>query len=513
MQFTCLPQGLGPASRTFTKILKPVLAHLRSMGLNISTYIDDSFCVLDDDDEYDFIMLYAAKLLDKLGFTINIDKSVLPPTRTKIMAHLGFVFNSIDMTVQLTPAKQDCISALAGSLLNNNKPTIQQLAQFIGKLVAAEPGYDYAPLYYKNIEIFKNQMLSKHKGKFDAIISLPAKIREDIAWWGENVYHVKRHVIIPSPGRFIESDASKLGWGGITDENLKARGQWSADELGEHINYRELLAAFFMLMTFCANEKGTHIRLKLDNTTAVACINRKASNKVPLMELTKRIWQWALERNIILSAEYLPGLENATADAESRAIVNNDIEWMLKKHIFETICDTFSKPDIDLFATRINTQLPLYFAWKPDPEALAIDAFMQPWTDKYCYIFPPFRVIGRILQKVAREEAEVLLIAPVWPTQSWWSAALMMAVEHPRLLPAASLTLPQNPQLKHPLQRLKLCAMRLSGKASRQQVYRRTLSKSFPAHGEKTPTNNMPHTSRSGQNFACKGKSVPFLPL
>ena len=115
--------------------------------------------------------------------------------------------------------------------------------------------------------------------------------------------------------------------------------------------YRELLAAFFMLMTFCANEKGTHIRLKLDNTTAVACIIRKASNKVSLMELTN-IWLWALERNIIFSAEYLPRLKNATADAKSRAIVNNDIKWTLKKHIFEAICDTFSKPDIDLFATR-----------------------------------------------------------------------------------------------------------------------------------------------------------------
>ena len=29
------------------------------------------------------------------------------------MAHLGFVFNSVNMTVQLTPAKQDCISTLA----------------------------------------------------------------------------------------------------------------------------------------------------------------------------------------------------------------------------------------------------------------------------------------------------------------------------------------------------------------------------------------------------------------
>ena len=31
-QFTCLPNGLSSAPRTFTKILKPVYARLRSIG-------------------------------------------------------------------------------------------------------------------------------------------------------------------------------------------------------------------------------------------------------------------------------------------------------------------------------------------------------------------------------------------------------------------------------------------------------------------------------------------------
>ena len=37
------------------------------------------------------------------------------------------------------------------------KPDIQQLAQFVGKLVPAEPGFTHAPLYYKKIEIYKKR--------------------------------------------------------------------------------------------------------------------------------------------------------------------------------------------------------------------------------------------------------------------------------------------------------------------------------------------------------------------
>ena len=78
-QFTSLPQGLGPASRLLTKLLKPVVAYLRGHGLEISAYIDDSITIHDPQSNFTEQMLYAVRMFDKLEFTINVAKSVLPP--------------------------------------------------------------------------------------------------------------------------------------------------------------------------------------------------------------------------------------------------------------------------------------------------------------------------------------------------------------------------------------------------------------------------------------------------
>ena len=40
-QFTCLPFGLSPSARLFTKTLKPVIAFLRSMGICLLIFLDD----------------------------------------------------------------------------------------------------------------------------------------------------------------------------------------------------------------------------------------------------------------------------------------------------------------------------------------------------------------------------------------------------------------------------------------------------------------------------------------
>ena len=44
-QFTCLPNGLACAPRLFTKLLKPVYTHIRSLGHTCMGHIDDSLLV------------------------------------------------------------------------------------------------------------------------------------------------------------------------------------------------------------------------------------------------------------------------------------------------------------------------------------------------------------------------------------------------------------------------------------------------------------------------------------
>jgi hypothetical protein len=46
-------------------------------------------------------------------------------------------------------------------MLKNREITIREFAQIVGKLVAAEPGVEYAPIYIKSLEIEKDRKLKE----------------------------------------------------------------------------------------------------------------------------------------------------------------------------------------------------------------------------------------------------------------------------------------------------------------------------------------------------------------
>jgi hypothetical protein len=48
---------------------------------------------------------------------------------------------------------------------------------------------------------------------------------------------------------------------------------------------------------------------------------------------------------------------------------------MLNKNIFRKLSQRFFEPKIDLFASRLNSQIPNnYVSWFPDPNAFDFDA-------------------------------------------------------------------------------------------------------------------------------------------
>ena len=96
-QFLVLPNGLTSAPRIFTKVLKPVYAHLRQLGFIASGYIDDSFLMADSIATCSENVTVTKQLLESVGFSINFAKSMLIPSQK--MEHLGFVLDSQTMTV------------------------------------------------------------------------------------------------------------------------------------------------------------------------------------------------------------------------------------------------------------------------------------------------------------------------------------------------------------------------------------------------------------------------------
>ena len=75
------------------------------------------------------------------------------------------------------------------------------------------------------------------------------------------------------------------------------------------------------------------------------------------------------------------------------------------------------KPDIDLFASRLNHQVQKYVAWRPDPYSWKTDAMQQSWDHQFLYAFPPFSLINKVLNKIQEDKVHLmLLITPTWHT-------------------------------------------------------------------------------------------------
>lgn len=149
-----------------------------------------------------------------------------------------------------------------------------------------------------------------------------------------------------------------------------------------HINVLELKAAFFGLKIFTKNMSKCEILLRIDNVTAISCINRMGSIQYPhLNQIAKEIWQWCEERKIMVFASYINTRENLEADQLYRKKFT-DTEWELCEAAYQKMVHDFGQPDIDLFASRCNAKCSLYVSWKSDPDAWAADAFTISWSER-----------------------------------------------------------------------------------------------------------------------------------
>ena len=134
-------------------------------------------------------------------------------------------------------------------------------------------------------------------------------------------------------------------------------------------------------------------------------------------------------------------------------------------------------PDIELFASRLNSQLPKYASCKPDPGATRVDAFSFAWSGMFAYLFPPFCLIARCLKKLESDGALGLIIVLLWPTQAWWPQLMNLLIATPVILPQHKdlLTLPHN-RMEHPLKtKLRMVACLLSGSSIKHKEFHNQL--------------------------------------
>ena len=102
-EFTAMPFGLNVAPRLFTKIMKPVVASLRSQGVRLIIYLDDILIIASSIETLNRHKTLALSLLESLGFLINYEKSNLTPSQQIVF--LGMLVDSASMQFILPPTE------------------------------------------------------------------------------------------------------------------------------------------------------------------------------------------------------------------------------------------------------------------------------------------------------------------------------------------------------------------------------------------------------------------------
>jgi hypothetical protein len=230
--------------------------------------------------------------------------------------------------------------------------------------------------------------------------------------------------------------------------------------------------------------------------------------------IAEDLWKLCLDRQIVLKAEHIAGMLNITADQASRMSLDRH-EWKVHPKIFNFLNRIWGPFQLDLFASRTNSQLPRYYAWKPDPFSEGTDAFLQKWSKMKLWANPPWVLIPQILAKLIRDKASMTILVPMWPSAPWFPLLVKLLTHPPILINSPDVLCPMPQSQINPLRNphWRLLACNISGLGVKAKAFHRRLS-TFSLHQWSLILQDRFHRPYEyGQIGVRPGVSIPLLAI
>ncbi|KAI5645626.1 hypothetical protein NE865_02293 [Phthorimaea operculella] len=242
----------------------------------------------------------------------------------------------------------------------------------------------------------------------------------DIIWWVNAVEkgHTQNSFHPKQVHHFLTTDAADYGWGAQMDDQAIA-GRWTYEQSRWHCNRKEMFAIIAAIGHFGDQLRERHLVLQSDNRTVISYIRKEGGTRsIALLGLTYQLMSLLDNRNITMTAEYLPGRYNDIADRLSRG--KRAAEWHLLRPAMDVIFRHYGVPQIDLFATRQTRVVERYVSKDcRDYSAQFCNAFSRPWQFQLAWVFPPPSLLPRVLHHLNSAQGEYLVVAPMWEKAFW----------------------------------------------------------------------------------------------
>lgn len=309
-----LPMGLRSSALCCQRTTNLISYICHKQGISVSNYLDDFIGV-----ELWPMAVAAYRALGKIIENSGLEESspkAIPPSF--IMPCLGVLFDTMSLTLTITPERLLEISQLLVSWENKVEANKHELQSLVGKLMfvasCVRPG-----------RVFVARLLNFLRNMSDnSYTPLPMEALADIRWWKKFMPTYNGVSMMPwqewsKPDDVLSSDACPSGCGAWVEDEFFHR-PFPAHVLAQNldINSLELLTVVVAVKLWGNRWQGKRIMIYCDNMTSVVVINSGASRHPFLQNCLREICFWAAVGEFEIRAAHIEGTANRVADALSR---------------------------------------------------------------------------------------------------------------------------------------------------------------------------------------------------
>jgi hypothetical protein len=458
--FVALPFGLSSACRVYTVLMQQVYAPLRSLGLRMTTYIDDALYVAASRKLGLQLSIMLLCLLTFLGFCLSRGKCQLNPSLQGVF--LGLI---VDLQCQAFGVPSDKADYILQEWAQAAKKgyTKRAMAKLAGLLVSVSPAVPLAPLYVRRL--FQAMGLAT---AWDELLGEEAAqlADQDHAFWqamlSKPCHKPWRRA---GPVYVCTGDASARGYGGFSPELLPAPMQESFTAEEQDLMRKGLLSSCHrevknacLLAKTCIDRntdklRGATLLIFCDNQGAVANIN-SLNGKPHTLALLRSLIEQAAPIDLQIVAQWVPRDTPDMQLADHYSRCDDPGAFALAHRLFLTLSRTplpsggmwgFCTGDCFAGAVPEFHHSPRFFTKYPAPAGQGADALLLPWSMldppqggvPLLWVFPPRDLVRETIDKIALERKNcIFIIANMLPEWRGWVQHLPIvherAIQHQR---------------------------------------------------------------------------------
>ena len=268
---TVLSMGLKSAANICQRATNAISFIMLQIGIAILNYLDD-LAGAEKKEKAFFAYHCLGAILKKCGFEEALDKASPP---SEIMSFLGVLFNTLTMTIEITPDRLVEIRSLVKSWINRDMASLKQVQSLLGKL-------NFIAACVKPSRIFVSRLLRWLRSIYSSsseMHSVPHYVKKDLIWWDRflplyNGVSMMEFENWSKPDAIFSWDSCLTGCGGFWNGcYFHAEFPEIILEQSLHIGALEIISIMVCLKLWGRYFKGLRIVVFCDNKSVCQIIN------------------------------------------------------------------------------------------------------------------------------------------------------------------------------------------------------------------------------------------------